>query len=290
MGGFPIRVLREATLLVVICLIALLGACHPTPEVAFPGLSIDGRAGGLSLDESDGLSLGGAPFSVATHKWLTQELECSSALNAAHYRMDFLLVTVAAVHFDNCDFDGGIQHIQREIAQAKVSADAGDTEMALAHLGRALHTLQDFYAHSNYVELMELEHPDDKKAVRPLLLWTPDGQKKLVDLRKGGRLVSGVTFWGSLAVAAGAGCPAGTGSHDEIAKDSLKDVNGKASSPPGWGGTRYRAARDLAQAESIAFLRATVGSWPQLVDACGGAIAFATLLDGRNHASGGTQP
>src|SRR5205823_7140124 len=72
-----------------------------------------------------------------------------------------------AHHFDRVDSDGGgtdgagpserafrraAGYLQAQVRDAKAFTDAGDCLMASAALGRALHALQDFYAHSNFVD------------------------------------------------------------------------------------------------------------------------------------------
>ncbi|NUQ89547.1 MAG: hypothetical protein HOQ43_13950 [Glycomyces artemisiae] len=59
----------------------------------------------------------------------------------------------SAKHMDGENFAGGqaiiIDHLTETIAALK----KGDPELARWHFGSALHTIQDFYAHSNWVEL-----------------------------------------------------------------------------------------------------------------------------------------
>jgi hypothetical protein len=58
----------------------------------------------------------------------------------------------SALHFDGENFDGGQARLvqQKSLAYAAISANDGSS--ARKFLGGALHTLQDFYAHSNWVE------------------------------------------------------------------------------------------------------------------------------------------
>lgn len=66
--------------------------------------------------------------------------------------------TQSCLHFDNCDFPGGIDYIKSEWV---IIDDAGDKFgiAALGAFGRLLHTTQDFYAHSNWIELHEDQDP-----------------------------------------------------------------------------------------------------------------------------------
>jgi len=60
------------------------------------------------------------------------------------------------VHFDDEDFGGSITHIQSlqaEIIQVLQADPASNSGLARKYLGEALHTLQDFYSHSTWVDL-----------------------------------------------------------------------------------------------------------------------------------------
>lgn len=58
-------------------------------------------------------------------------------------------------HFDSCNFTGSINHINNLYWQTIFALDPANTNLAAAkqHFGALLHTVQDFYAHSNWVEL-----------------------------------------------------------------------------------------------------------------------------------------
>ncbi|ROI47898.1 von Willebrand factor A domain-containing protein 7 [Anabarilius grahami] len=58
-----------------------------------------------------------------------------------------------AHHFDNEDFKNGRDLITQGIASVKVSMKQGRYLSARTSLGAVCHTLQDFYSHSNWVEL-----------------------------------------------------------------------------------------------------------------------------------------
>jgi len=63
-------------------------------------------------------------------------------------------------HFDNNQFDEGNAHLmqQRQLVMHTLEEDARSAWNAF---GRMTHTLQDFYAHSNYVELWVEHHERD---------------------------------------------------------------------------------------------------------------------------------
>ncbi|KAK7161547.1 hypothetical protein R3I94_004278 [Phoxinus phoxinus] len=73
----------------------------------------------------------------------------TSISNAAVDRKQFS----TAHHFDNEDFKNGRDLITQGIAAVKVSMKKGRYLSARSSLGAACHTLQDFYSHSNWVEL-----------------------------------------------------------------------------------------------------------------------------------------
>ncbi|TRY95912.1 hypothetical protein DNTS_021432 [Danionella cerebrum] len=73
----------------------------------------------------------------------------ASLSNAAVDRKQFS----SAPHFDNEDFKKGRELITNGIAAVKVSIKNGNYLSARTSLGTVCHTLQDFYSHSNWVEL-----------------------------------------------------------------------------------------------------------------------------------------
>ncbi|KAL8706492.1 MAG: hypothetical protein Q9201_000477 [Fulgogasparrea decipioides] len=56
-------------------------------------------------------------------------------------------------HFDNEQFNAGQALLNQRRTEAKKALEAGDAAEARNAVGKALHTLQDFYAHSNWVEM-----------------------------------------------------------------------------------------------------------------------------------------
>lgn len=76
------------------------------------------------------------------------------------------------LHFDNENFRGGserLKNLKAEIVnevqkQLKIEPSRRSTQKSYQHLGGALHTVQDFYAHSNWVEI----HKDSPEINRDL--------------------------------------------------------------------------------------------------------------------------
>jgi von Willebrand factor A domain-containing protein 7 len=58
----------------------------------------------------------------------------------------------SALHFDGENFEGGQARLVQQKALAYSAILANDGSSARQYLGGALHTVQDFYAHSNWVE------------------------------------------------------------------------------------------------------------------------------------------
>ncbi len=63
-------------------------------------------------------------------------------------------------HFDNNAFDQSTAYIKEQRALTVSSLGATDAPSAWAAFGRLTHTAQDFYAHSNYVDLWLSLQPD----------------------------------------------------------------------------------------------------------------------------------
>lgn len=56
-------------------------------------------------------------------------------------------------HFDNSAFEKGYAYIEEQRALAIESLRANEVPVAWAAFGRLTHSAQDFYAHSNYVDM-----------------------------------------------------------------------------------------------------------------------------------------
>ncbi|XP_044529123.1 von Willebrand factor A domain-containing protein 7 [Gracilinanus agilis] len=95
----------------------------------------------------------------------------------ANAAQDFLSVTRndPEMHFDSEQLVGSRAHLVGSLRQALSAARALEYPLARKHLGAMLHALQDFYSHSNWVELGEQQpHPD--------LLWPGRKLKNLAQV------------------------------------------------------------------------------------------------------------
>jgi hypothetical protein len=229
------------------------------------------------------------PFDTATHKEVLAGLVNSpyiAQLRKALYFQDIVHQVESRAHFDNCDFDGATSYITalldeigKEIKDAELAGSGPDAARpavtrAFFALGQALHGVQDFYAHSNYVEL---QAPKVKKVTDLEILapWRADGRDRIAALRKEG-LISGFVFWGFPQK-----CTSGSVSHGELAKDSAETKSGRRLVAHLQNLSQYRIAVYLAREASQDLVRECFNRWPLLKEANGPNVAFEVLVDHR---------
>jgi hypothetical protein len=80
------------------------------------------------------------------------------AVQEANAATDVEFLLENANHFDDCNFTGGSRVVQSSQAEAVAQLDPSvatpETDLlAIRAFGRSLHALQDFYAHTNWIEL-----------------------------------------------------------------------------------------------------------------------------------------
>ncbi len=140
------------------------------------------------------------------------------------------------VHFDNCCFEAGSEYIEEE--WRILEADNPSSESALSTLGRILHTVQDFYAHSTWVELHKYE--------TPIPIWNLDV----------GTLPSGIVS-GTWKMGQPKKCLGKTPTHEQLNKDDPESDVGKiiVSSGPNQGKSMFDLAYDAALSASIEQLK-----------------------------------
>ncbi|WP_437915781.1 hypothetical protein WME73_11980 [Sorangium sp. So ce302] len=81
-----------------------------------------------------------------------------SALKIGNVSTDAEFYFSNAAHFDDCNFSGGAAFIAEKQAEAVAALGPGIAQLdgdalALLAFSRSLHAVQDFYAHTNWVEL-----------------------------------------------------------------------------------------------------------------------------------------
>jgi hypothetical protein len=129
-------------------------------------------------------------------------------------------------HFDSSFFPEGIDYVNNEWNYIKNTTDRTG---ALLIFGRILHTIEDFYAHSNWIELNLQQSP--------IPTWN-------VSLPMPNGLFSG--YWPD-ANPASSKIP-GAPNHDQSNKDEPQSITGKkiVSSGPNKGKTYFQLARETA--------------------------------------------
>ena len=99
--------------------------------------------------------------------------EILTAITAANVATDVEFALVNANHFDDCNFSGGSRVVAESEAAAvsalQPSLPPSSELLAIVNFGRALHACQDFYAHSNWVELQGSALLDRSLGAFPLL-------------------------------------------------------------------------------------------------------------------------
>jgi len=231
------------------------------------------------------------PFEFPGHEEANKEILNNpyvGELRKAMYWQDTLHQFQSEAHYDNCDFDGATAYIDKllqevgkytmdaQSAQAKgeVSKTEEAVRKAFFALGQALHAVQDFYAHSNYVE-MRAKNFRSRNEIPLIEPWTDEGKKLIKNLQKDG-LVSGVVWWGTPKQ-----CKDGTLSHSELAKDSNETKSGQMKLPSLENHSQYMVALYLARKTSKDLVVHALKTWPILKAINGPFVAFDTLIDRR---------
>jgi hypothetical protein len=201
---------------------------------------------------------------------------CALRLSAAQWSQDILGFSHSAAHFDNCALSQGADFVQERLREADKAVVDKDFGAAMFALGQALHAVQDFYSHTNYVEKMA-EIPGRSFAeVEIVPLWSSQGRAQFDALLTKG-LTSGVVGYSDLKA-----CPPGALDHNQIAKDTA-DFNDRARQViPAWQNrSHYTAALDLAQQATDAFLVWAYQKWPGLAESCGRYLGYLAPGDRR---------
>ncbi|MFN3431180.1 MAG: hypothetical protein ACK46X_14655 [Candidatus Sericytochromatia bacterium] len=159
-----------------------------------------------------------------------------------------------ADHFDRNEgetsaeaFHRGLLALEGRRKTASGLLRRGRAEAGLAVMGRALHAVQDFHAHSNMVDLPE----PDRRLIRSLLLGQAHDAPPHV--------MAALRLTGTSRHVMGDLAPAedrepGYG-HDAFSKDNVhKNAEAKAPAPDAPGRTKYQRAFELATEATRAFL------------------------------------
>jgi hypothetical protein len=151
---------------------------------ALAGLpSCSGSDQGVAVIEEQGTRR--EPFSTAPGEPNHEEITATAlaflrpdvvtALQVANVATDVEFLLVSANHFDDCNFTGGSEVVSTGQAEAVALLDPAvatvETDLlAIRAFARSLHAVQDFYAHTNWVELGGEALVDSSLGAFPTLL------------------------------------------------------------------------------------------------------------------------
>lgn len=258
------------------------GKKPPVPQVDVPAITeVDAQFMCVGCD---------GRFGTATHKILIRNLASNTyigELRRALYFQDSAHQFESKAHFDNCDFKASTDYIEEVLRDVGVNAELAKsakatndlakaqafTEKAFFLLGQVLHSVQDFYAHSNYIEL-QVRTAKRREDVVLLAPWRQDGRERIEHLQTKG-LVSGFVFWGLPQK-----CAKGALSHAALAKDSDKTSSGRKAAGT-MGISQYQLAVELARSASLEFIQDAFERWPILKEMNGPQVAFEIALERR---------
>ncbi len=230
-------------------------------------------------------------FSIPKHKLIMNDMLNKSYQKEMHmalYNQDIVNQFKSEVHFDNCDFEGAISYIETQLSNIDNAVKQGNEALnngsylrankaviqAFFHIGQALHGIQDFYAHSNYVEL-QLSSMKAVEDIKVVPVWLDSGKEAVSNLRANG-LVSGYVSWGKPQL-----CPNDTPSHAKMAKDTPKTNQGSKIVEKLGNVTQFEIAEQVASKASFEFLKYAFNRWPLLEKANGQKAMYSVFVDRR---------
>ncbi|HYO67081.1 MAG TPA: HET-C-related protein [Archangium sp.] len=230
-------------------------------------------------------------FSTSIHADVLTGLSnhhCTKILGNAQWNQDILNFNISDAHFDNCAFEESLAYIQKRLAEVQTQvvayeqSDKKNPELideAIKSLGQAIHGIQDFYSHSNYVEYAASAKLSQEAAMR-LKLWDLGARERLRNLADTQKLVTGVVFYETPKR-----CAPGALGHSDLNKDSKTSTVGKAAVEAAWAANRthHMVAVDWARHASIQFLRHAFTKWQVLDTYCQSQIGVGVTFDARHH-------
>jgi len=186
---------------------------------------------------------------------------CTEKLINAQVSQDILHFYNPLVHFDNCRIKDSIKYISSINNEIDINIMKNDYEQAATNIGKALHTIHDFYSHTNYVELMANEKYNNITNVPVPRVWEPNAYDYLLNNTKG-KLVSGSVWYEP-----GNSCSKGSKTHAEMNKD--KEAGVGATKIEKWGITYHQAALNLAERASNDYMNFLKSKSTKLFSSCG---------------------
>ena len=235
------------------------------------------------------------PFDPSVHAAMTPSGSvCSEQLNAAIYRQDILHAFESYAHYDNCAFESTYDYIQSLVKESDRYFRSAPEHWqdqntvpkpvlkGMLSMGQILHAVQDFYAHSNYVELVQKITPVPRRDqdIPVAVVWTKEGHEQIKNLVQKG-LVSGRVWW-----TLPHHCEKDAPTHAELAKDSAGTVAGASLSV--WNRAlgnkkqkNYSVAYNLAHRGTRDFLQWSGVKWPLIEKYCGQTVKYLIVKDRR---------
>ena len=119
---------------------------------------------------SPGLMSQAVAFDSATHRHITEvaltdmgfDSDSIVLVNQGNIAVDvFDEAIIPEAHFDSETFSKGSQRLRDKLTEVTDALDENDREFALNTFGRGLHTAQDFFSHSNFIENNSVGTPID---------------------------------------------------------------------------------------------------------------------------------
>ncbi len=109
------------------------------------------------------VATGALGFDTSVHKEITKEAlpflkeEVLEDINDEHWYIDAFFFGSSEKHFDNCRFRESVEWINKQYSKEvlpQLNPKDFEPKDATDEFGQLLHTVQDFYAHSNWVDLI----------------------------------------------------------------------------------------------------------------------------------------
>lgn len=227
---------------------------------------------GERASEVYALRVDGADFTPTDHRRLLDQMtgvpkECALDIAREQFRMETnaKYSKDAAAQFLNCHFAGGLAFIDANLMELRAATATNDAERGRLAIAQILHSIQEFYANTNYVEFMTVKYPSSAEDVPILALWTAPAQKEVMELAKRD-LFSGEDA--TLTVSGPSQCKDSRVPRSQLSKTS-PDQGAGAQRIRHWNKmTRYDAAMTLALRSSNAFLQWAIVQYPHVLDGC----------------------
>jgi hypothetical protein len=225
-----------------------------------------------SAAEVYSFEIDGASFSPTDHRKIMQDLQgvekaCAADIVTELFRRESSpqFSKQAGPQFLNCQFDAGVEFINENMKELMAAAATNDPKRGRGAIARVLHAVQEFYANTNYVELMASQSKYASSEAAPILeLWTEEGQKKFGELVKR-ELLSGQDA--TLTVSGPSQCTAPV-PRSQLSKISPLKAPGAKPIERWQGMSQYQAARNFAVRASSEFITHARSVYPGSLRDC----------------------